>query len=834
MRFVNLHTGNVYDGSKPYVHWFEGQQSTDLIYIQPICFITSSSAPIIRCKSDVFSIVDITKLMSTSQEFEINNFEYKDINTCKTNEFAFRDIDVERLKIGCKLTEGTYVDQYMYIAYLIASSPTAAEYIDSFWIGDEEFLVGADFYQENESLRINASNMGVNIPPQIQGAVYGSNVHEEKHDNILINRKFKELVSNYWDLIANRGSYKSLINTLKWFEYGDVIRLREIWRHDRDGVDVYDDRELSSIMSEKYKNTLNKFFKTTYFAIWCALQKETGRFTKEHNPELEKCVFKWSVEDMSLKMSLLGNFYETYFMPIHTELIQSSIEDVVFTNTIKINNRTLDSIDDLMNLNKSFRCTVNDNKEVVIGDVSVGVDDSTLFGIKYGDELFDGYDTIPVGVKSIYDINTIQSSTELKTLLSQNYNGPGAMVPIECTFDLGEDERISYGDILISSEDSYGNKYERYARESGVIDCVVDSVIDDVIGGVIDHKHIIKFNVLLLHTINVIHLHFISTRGNHYSKTINVLMKDVSNVVIGLYKVKRNITDTTAITPEDFSDPVNLFTASRIKLPSGSTNLIKYTQYMSFHVPENSKEPKDGVGMNHVVALNDGWESAADTKCRNTLKSYYMEYDKKGTRTVFVSNFFVDSLPAKKVDVGPIDPDVPVGPVKPKNLIKPNPDGPDVELLTIKKDLDYLWNKLKSYIYFYRSIYFPELHHLEPFGSFTNSGVLSPNDFTITQYDTLFVSPSLTLPGTDENGLSTWVTYLYGKDIEKASWEFRNRSLNESYIIEPSILEPYILPTRNEELKDGYYDVVFRYKLKSDKNTEHELVLNSAFMKKSI
>ena len=97
----------------------------------------------------------------------------------------------------------------------MASSPVAEEYIDSFWIGDEEFLVGADFYQENESLRINASNMGMNIPPQIQGAVYDSNVHEEKHDNILINRKFKELVSNYWDLIANRGSYKSLINTLK-------------------------------------------------------------------------------------------------------------------------------------------------------------------------------------------------------------------------------------------------------------------------------------------------------------------------------------------------------------------------------------------------------------------------------------------------------------------------------------------------------------------------------------------------------------------------------------------------------------------------------------------
>lgn len=832
MRFVNLHTGNVYDGSKPYVHWFEGQQSTDLIYIQPICFITSSNTPIVRCRSDVFSIIDVTKLMSTSPDFEINNFEYKDISACKTNEFAFREADVSRFKIGYKLTDGAYINKYMYIVYFMASSPVAAEYIDSFWIGDEEFLIGADFYQENESLRINASNMGMNIPPQIQGAVYDSNVHEEKHDNILINRKFKELVSNYWDLIANRGSYKSLINTLKWFEYGDVVRLREIWKHSRDGVDVYDDRELSSIMSDKYKTSLNKFFKTTYFAIWCALQKETGKFTKELNPELEKCVFKWSVEDMSLKMSLLGNFYETYFMPIHTELIQSSIEDVVFTNTIKINNRVLDSIDDLMNLNKSFRCTVNDNKEVVIGDVSVGVDDSTLFGIKYGNEQFAGYDTTPVGVKSIDNINEIHDNSELMTLLTQNYNGPGAMVPIECSFDLGDNERISYGDILINSEDSYGegsygNKYERYARESGVI----DSVVGD--------KHIIKFNVLLLHTTNVIHLHFISTRGNHYSKTINVPMKDISNVVIGLYKVKRNVTGTTAITPEDFSDPVNLFTASRIKLQSGSNELIKYTQYMSFHVPENTKEPKDGVGMNHVVALNDGWERAVDAKCRNILESYYMEFD-KGVRTMFVSNFFIDSLPIKKPEIGPIRPmsDIKASPINPNTPNIPNipniPSGPiEAEILTIKEDLDYLWGKLKKYIYFYRSIYFPELHHLEPFGSFVNS-TPDPNNFTITQYDTLFVSPSLMLPGVDEKGLNTWVTYLYGKDIEKASWEFRNRSLNESYIIEPSSLEPYVLPTRNEELKDGYYDVVFRYKLKSDKNSEHELVLNSAFMKKKV
>ena len=36
IQFVNLQTGNIYDGSQPYIHWFEGQQSTGLIYSQPI------------------------------------------------------------------------------------------------------------------------------------------------------------------------------------------------------------------------------------------------------------------------------------------------------------------------------------------------------------------------------------------------------------------------------------------------------------------------------------------------------------------------------------------------------------------------------------------------------------------------------------------------------------------------------------------------------------------------------------------------------------------------------------------------------------------------------
>ena len=809
MKFVNLHTGNVYDGSKPYIHWFENPLSTDLIYVQPICFITNTNKLVVSCRSDVFSLVNPSVIDSAKPE-NINEFVYTNINDIKVSTYS------DCAKSNCILTKSEVQgeQQYIRIIYIIASSSTAAEYVDKFTINGEEFFIGADFYQGNETLKINASNMGVNIPPQIQSSIYSSNVHEEKHDNILLNRKFKELVSNYWDLIANKGSYKSLMNTLEWFEYGDLIRLREIWKHDRSGKDVYDDREVCSVMSEKYKSSFYEFFKTTYFAIWCALQKETGVITQELNPELEAQVFKWSIEDMSLKMSMLGNFYETYFMPIHTELIQASIEDLVFTNTIKVNNRIVDSIDDLINLNSTFKCIVNNDKDVVIGDVSVGVDDNTVFGIRHG-EHDEEYNITPIGVKSIEDINVINNDSELKTLLSQNYNGPGAIVPIECIFNIDEDERIVCGDILLTRTDFSGNVHESYVQDLRIAQKM--------------NGNILKFNILLLHSTNEVSIHFVSSKGKHYSKVIDIPMKDISNVVLGMYKVKRN----SELKIEDIGNPSNIYAISGIKKPSDYESFNCYDQYIVNDL--NPKHNPTGIGLNHVVALEPGWKNVLSDSNRKLINKYYMKIN-KGTndiKTVLISKFFIDSMPDEQHIVVP-----PVGggdEVEPIMLSSIDRDI-NMDVMNIKEQLDVIWRSLlKKYVYFSRASYFSGFHHLEPFGSFSDKNSTF-EDFTISQYDTLCVMPIMNIPTKDDQGNTIWVTYTYGRDIDEnsVSWEFYNRSVNKKYVIKDFILEPNILSTIKEEFKDGYYDIIFKYRFEEDKTAEHEIKLNSAFVKKSI
>lgn len=369
IRFVDLESGNIFNASKPYVFWFDGEQSTNLIYTKPICFISNKRRSVVSIpKSGIFSILDTSKL--DTELDNIYGFEYQDVNSLKTNTITIPGY--------------RYDDYYVYIVYIGAQSELGGEFVDTLTIDGEEFLVGADFYEENESLYVNLSNNGIEIPNSIQKAIYEVNPHEDKRDNITLNRKWKELLANLWDTVSNKGSYKSLHNTLNWFEWGDMLKLCEVWKR-TDEKDIYSIRDIKAILGDKYFETLSGFSKTTYIAIYCAMQKmKLGEnqeviYDSEKNPALQNIISRWSTRDLSLKLCMLGNFYKTYFMPIHLDLIHCTIEDVVFTNTFKMNVASGQERNDFVYLTHDFDCSVKDGDIFKLSPVEVFVSEDTLF-----------------------------------------------------------------------------------------------------------------------------------------------------------------------------------------------------------------------------------------------------------------------------------------------------------------------------------------------------------------------------------------------------------------------------------------------------------------------
>lgn len=354
IRFYDLDKGQVFDGSNPYVFQLGDGVSTGIWTSRTIVFLFDNS---IAEKQGIdfdfpedskFYIFQMPTKLVPEDEVNINGHGYLDLQKMITHHHE---------GYGVKRLNTSHGIMKMYRLSVVFMSDSEGEFHDTLKVshlGIElgSFEFAADVYGEDERLPIDAANLGVEIPKQFQKAVYDANVREETEDYVLLNRKWKELLIEYWNVIANKGNYRSLTNSLKFFEYGDLVKISEYWKY----VDNFDTallvgRDISQILDEEIHENLDVLTKTTYIGLSMLINGLTGgyeslsgteitdsgnEFLPEPVPELEYISTKWTIEDITLKMTLLANYFSTYFMPIHLDLIHSSVDRLVFTNCIKI------------------------------------------------------------------------------------------------------------------------------------------------------------------------------------------------------------------------------------------------------------------------------------------------------------------------------------------------------------------------------------------------------------------------------------------------------------------------------------------------------------------
>lgn len=604
IKFVDLSTGNVFDGHYPYTFWFNGEQGVNLFYTKPICFISREQTLNVSIQdNEIFKLLDTSKILNTSTEL-INDIDYYNLEKLisKTNELT--------------LTGTPYLTFYVYIFYIIGSAQLPGEYIENIDINGEKFTIGADFYAEEESLYINLSNNGIEIPRDIQRAIYCTNVHEDKYDNITLNRKWKELLSNYWDICANKGSYKSLINSLKWFEYGDLIKLGEVWKHIDRGEERYSQKDIQSILSDKYLNSLEGFAKTTYLSLTCALEKickdSNGEiiYDDEKNPILENISSIWSIQDLSLKLSLLGNFFETYFMPIHLDLIHSTIEDVIYTNTFKtLTGSSLDRSDFLC-LSRYVKNNIKEDSVYQLTPVKCYVGPNTLFGNKKFNTTEKKEEII--GVQN--EIPELNSDEDKRIFLSQLYHDIGSIVHFELDLPLDMGEYIKRETIYIKKPNNDLISYTDYK--------------------ILSNK--ISFNILCKDEGKYdVKLQFDSTNSKTYISKASFGILDTDHITMKVYKIKPK--------PENkLQNPwkmdINFNDYIFAKYPINKNSTI-YRQY----IPATSSNNLDwqGARLNHLIILKGIIED-------DFLTNNYFLLNRNNKYTICISKKFGYTPPKEK------------------------------------------------------------------------------------------------------------------------------------------------------------------------------------------
>ena len=227
--------------------------------------------------------------------------------------------------------------------------------------------IGGNFIDKYETLYIHGRNMGVDLPEDILRAVNGVSFFNDNFDEEKYNIKLKEYMLNYMGIKGERGNYNSIIQSIKWFGYNNIINIYKLIKTDnefktqfiRDYFDIY----IDILDSYKY------FVTSQYISISVPLNVETGEHYEQHIskdnklwgeglPILDDLVnknilkttdellptqqynyvdtyFGYSLTELGLKIAAMKYYLDKYFLPIFIKIKSCAMEYKVYQNDIK-------------------------------------------------------------------------------------------------------------------------------------------------------------------------------------------------------------------------------------------------------------------------------------------------------------------------------------------------------------------------------------------------------------------------------------------------------------------------------------------------------------------
>jgi hypothetical protein len=200
-----------------------------------------------------------------------------------------------------------------------------------------EILLYGEGEEEDERLRDYLIAIGCDLLPQDEMIFDQSDVNEIKTDWKLLNLKRKEMLLEYSNIFPYLGSYKALINVIKFFGYQN-LRMKEYWLNiDSDSPyynkikqinisDVFSENakfnDLSLIPSKVYK-------KTNKFGLYYDITVESGKYDDDGIPIAEE-VYQFTPHEILIKIYALKKKLQNVFLPVNAKIVDIIGEAVYF------------------------------------------------------------------------------------------------------------------------------------------------------------------------------------------------------------------------------------------------------------------------------------------------------------------------------------------------------------------------------------------------------------------------------------------------------------------------------------------------------------------------
>lgn len=192
-----------------------------------------------------------------------------------------------------------------------------------------EVEVYAESVAEEERFKHVLANFGRNIPENDFFCFRESDIKEDNIDYQILNAKRKEYILQLSELDPYIGSYKGLLNALKFFGYGD-LRVKEWWNDLSKPQNGNEKFTLVDIVGgDKDVTRSTQFRKTNMFSLVYDLNVQSGDEDEFGIPLTEE-TFEYSFEEILLKLFCLKEILKRDYMPINSKIIDITGEGIYF------------------------------------------------------------------------------------------------------------------------------------------------------------------------------------------------------------------------------------------------------------------------------------------------------------------------------------------------------------------------------------------------------------------------------------------------------------------------------------------------------------------------
>lgn len=185
---------------------------------------------------------------------------------------------------------------------------------------------------EDTRLTTILENFGQTLDVEDSLVFRETDVNDDKSNHDVLNRKKKELILEYSNIIPYIGAYKGLINALKFYGYND-LRIKEWWLN----LDT-EQKHYYEIDKDTYKTLTgqddvfgegNRLKRTGKFSLFYDIFKLTGEVDQYGIPEIEKS-FPYSQNEVLIKLYGLKTLFKRKYLPLSTRIVDITGEGIVF------------------------------------------------------------------------------------------------------------------------------------------------------------------------------------------------------------------------------------------------------------------------------------------------------------------------------------------------------------------------------------------------------------------------------------------------------------------------------------------------------------------------